>query len=164
MAVWLLARQKNDGLPLRLAYVVDRRVVVDQAATEAKNLKDKCGDLPISTLRGKYHDNGEWLNDPTVPAIIVGYFAAFENWISTTECHPTRHGKKRKEKEWIVDNLLGEFTERRLPKPVVEIIELDVGPREGVCAKLRITFPRKIKGPILIGRKCHFGEGPFVNE
>ena len=86
MAIWLLSRAKGADLPRRLVYVVDRRAVVDQATQFAETLRDnlqdlgqirKClglGDrqLPISTLRGRYVDNREWLEDPATPAIIVG--------------------------------------------------------------------------------------------
>jgi CRISPR-associated endonuclease/helicase Cas3 len=92
MAIWLTARALANGeilkaVPRRLIYVVDRRAVVDQATEEAeklrnalesdaKHLKDSLGlnkaRLPISTLRGAYVDNREWLDDPAVPAIVVG--------------------------------------------------------------------------------------------
>ena len=88
MALWLLARAAGARLPRRLVYVVDRRAVVDQATEIAKNIRDALsrpeleqvrqglalGDRPlaISTLRGKYVDNREWLEDPSAPAIIVG--------------------------------------------------------------------------------------------
>jgi CRISPR-associated endonuclease/helicase Cas3 len=50
------------------------RVQAKQAAAE---LKKQLGfgeknELPISTLRGAHVDNREWLDDPTVPTIIVG--------------------------------------------------------------------------------------------
>jgi len=85
MAIWLVARILGVQVPRRLVYVVDRRVVVDQATTEALNLKAfieahpemmaKLGlrkSLPISTLRGQHIDNREWLENPTSPAIVVG--------------------------------------------------------------------------------------------
>lgn len=85
MAAWLVARACGANLPRRLVYVVDRRAVVDQATTEAEKLqrwvyaqqdvKDALGlerSLPISTLRGQFADNREWLGDPASPAIIVG--------------------------------------------------------------------------------------------
>lgn len=88
MALWLIARACGARLPRRLAYVVDRRAVVDQAtefavllrknldSPEAADLKKalELGDrsLPISTLRGQHVDNREWLEDPTSSAIIVG--------------------------------------------------------------------------------------------
>lgn len=85
MAVWLVARALRAPLPRRLVYVVDRRAVVDQATVEAERLRawvstndairNALGlesDLPISTLRGQYVDNRKWLEDPSVPAIVVG--------------------------------------------------------------------------------------------
>lgn len=86
MAIWLVAKALGAKLPNRLVYVVDRRVVVDQAthvATELRKLVAENEDLaerlqlrgrslPISTLRGQFIDNKEWLEDPSVPAIIIG--------------------------------------------------------------------------------------------
>ena len=86
MAIWLIARAHGAKLPRRLVYVVDRRVVVDQATAEAEKLRagvDRSPELkvslglgrrslPISTLRGQFVDNREWLADPAGPAIIVG--------------------------------------------------------------------------------------------
>lgn len=99
LAVWLLAfaRQAAAGkvtLPRRLAYVVNRRTVVDQATREAERLRaalissidlgpvtaalrsvccvDGQAPLAISTLRGEFADNAEWRHDPARPAIIVG--------------------------------------------------------------------------------------------
>lgn len=87
MGIWLVARVCGANLPRRLVYVVDRRAVVDQATDVAlqlrslvdgkPDLKKELGlrddqSLPISTLRGQYVDNREWLEDPAAPAIIVG--------------------------------------------------------------------------------------------
>lgn len=87
MAIWVVARACGAKLPRRLVYVVDRRAVVDQATEVALALRAFVdGDaaikkalglreyqsLPISTLRGQYVDNREWLDDPAAPAIIVG--------------------------------------------------------------------------------------------
>ena len=87
MAIWLVARQAGASLPRRLVYVVDRRAVVDQATDVAMGLREFVDSdpdlkarlglhdnrpLPISTLRGKYVDNREWLERPTSPAVVVG--------------------------------------------------------------------------------------------
>jgi len=95
IAVWLAARASGASLPRRLVYVVDRRAVVDQATAEAERLAEALGTggrpmdqsvralrlglglpggqaLPVSTLRGQFADNRRWLDDPTLPAIIVG--------------------------------------------------------------------------------------------
>ena len=85
MALWLIALSEGISLPRRLVYVVDRRAVVDQATRFAERLRTNMpGDmakrleldagtgLPISTLRGGYADNRDWLEDPSKPAIVVG--------------------------------------------------------------------------------------------
>ena len=106
MAIWLLARARQGtgskiegyeqdnprslSLPRRLVYVVDRRVVVDQATSIAEEIRfklDSCPELesvrlglglgtdqklPISTLRGRHTDNRKWMEDPSATAIIVG--------------------------------------------------------------------------------------------
>lgn len=85
MALWLIALAEGAKLPRRLVYVVDRRAVVDQATRFAERLKrslpvdlahklgfDDSDGVPISTLRGGFADNRDWLEDPSKPAIIVG--------------------------------------------------------------------------------------------
>lgn len=99
MGLWLAARalaapEARAKLPCRLIYVVDRRAVVDQATAEAEVLRARLGDsetasaeiaalrrglglrvgrrLAVSTLRGQFADNREWLEDPVAPAIVVG--------------------------------------------------------------------------------------------
>lgn len=63
MAIWYLARRAGARVPRRLVYVVDRRAVVDQATAVAESVKKKSHDsaLRISTLRGRYADNRQWL-------------------------------------------------------------------------------------------------------
>lgn len=85
MPIWLAARAAGAPVPRRLVYVVDRRAVVDQATQVAEKQREVVdhdsdlkaalkltGHLPISTLRGQFADNGEWREDPSSPAIIVG--------------------------------------------------------------------------------------------
>lgn len=85
MAIWLVARALGAPVPRRLVYVVDRRAVVDQATAVASTLRELVEadpalkhalglgrPLPISTLRGQFVDNREWLEDPSSPAIVLG--------------------------------------------------------------------------------------------
>lgn len=95
MAIWLIAlawqcrESKSPTLARRLVYVVDRRAVVDQSTDfaeglrkrltlpEAAELRSALGlvdgqKLAISTLRGQFVDNREWLEDPSLPAVLVG--------------------------------------------------------------------------------------------
>jgi CRISPR-associated endonuclease/helicase Cas3 len=103
IALWLLALAEKLSvdarqaiIPRRLIWVVNRRVVVDQATNEAEQLRRRLNDttitelepvrcafrkisatnpnelLGISTLRGQFEDNAEWRSDPSRPAVIVG--------------------------------------------------------------------------------------------
>lgn len=93
LALWLIALSHNPALPRRLIYVVNRRTVVDQSTTEAERLRtalllpaaeeirhalsgiaatESREPLAISTLRGEFADNGEWRQDPSRPAIVIG--------------------------------------------------------------------------------------------
>ncbi|MDD9985969.1 MAG: type I-U CRISPR-associated helicase/endonuclease Cas3 [Spirochaetaceae bacterium] len=84
MALWLMALAAGTDLPRRLMYVIDRRAVVDHATRFAERLRrnlpstplaDKLGlgdrPLPISTPRGGFAENDDWLDDPSRPAIVV---------------------------------------------------------------------------------------------
>lgn len=101
IAIWLIAlcHQASVGamtLPRRLIWVVNRRVVVDQATDDAVEIRERLiaanvnpelrwlrnqlqpvgvsqdEILAISTLRGEREDNKEWSKDPSRPAIIIG--------------------------------------------------------------------------------------------
>lgn len=102
IALWVLAlgralARRSYAVPRRLAYVVDRRVVVDQAsefaeqvcerleqaakdenhllhtvATTLKNAGCTSSVIEVSTLRGQRALDTRWRDDPTRPAIIVG--------------------------------------------------------------------------------------------
>ena len=92
ITIWLLAMVKvPKSVPRRLVYVVNRRTVVDQSTDEAVRLRAKitgCKELlkelqkiagaeaedplAISSLRGQFADNREWLDNPARPAIVIG--------------------------------------------------------------------------------------------
>lgn len=102
IALWVLAlgralARRATAVPRRLAYVVDRRVVVDQASEFAEQVLERLEQagndnkhalhtiavalktagctssiVEISTLRGQRALDTRWRDDPTRPAIIVG--------------------------------------------------------------------------------------------
>jgi CRISPR-associated endonuclease/helicase Cas3 len=90
--VWLLAlawsiQTKTYTVPRRLAWIVNRRVVVDQVTSEVETLFKQIDASPsefrhllasvshtrtplaASTLRGQLADNGDWGRDPSTPAV-----------------------------------------------------------------------------------------------
>ena len=75
---WLTLQKLPLTLPRRLVWVVNRRVVVDQATDDAEALKVLSQQLPeaaalaVSTLRGELADNGEWKRNPVRAAIVIG--------------------------------------------------------------------------------------------
>ena len=106
IAVWIAAlatvlvdSPRDKRVPRRLVYIVDRRVVVDQATKEVEELQKRlqnagatdslavlrplvatlmqaatvplASGVTVSTLRGKFEDNHAWHLDPSRPAIIV---------------------------------------------------------------------------------------------
>lgn len=102
VALWVLAlgralSRKSHIVSRRLAYIVDRRVVVDQASEFAEQIRERLEQaaqdenhalyaiaatlknagctsavLEVSTLRGQRALDTRWRDDPTRPAIIVG--------------------------------------------------------------------------------------------
>lgn len=80
IAIWLLALAKRpNDVPKRLAYVINRRTVVDQTTTEVERIRNNLPaanlgipELMISTLRGQFADNREWSKNPALPAVISG--------------------------------------------------------------------------------------------
>jgi len=102
--IWLLAlawsvRCGRFDVPRRLAWIVNRRVVVDQVTSDVESLVStelgedgqpqglaRCPEvrnllaslsmseipLAVSTLRGQYADKGNWSRDPSTPAVVVG--------------------------------------------------------------------------------------------
>lgn len=88
---WTCANDPAARLPRRLVWVVNRRVVVDQATEESEQLLRRVEGLPaddplrqsltelsggpplaVSALRGERADDGDWKRNPAVPAIVVG--------------------------------------------------------------------------------------------
>lgn len=102
IALWVLALGRALGraspiVPRRLAYVVDRRVVVDQASEFAEQVRERLEQaasapshvlhtiattlknsgctpsvIELSTLRGQRALDTRWRDDPSRPAIVVG--------------------------------------------------------------------------------------------
>lgn len=91
--LYLLALAQGAALPRRLAYVVDRRAIVDQTASQVRQWIHAVSNIPkvadslrsmaafasldapvVATgiLRGGLADSGEWRMDPAKPAVVIG--------------------------------------------------------------------------------------------
>lgn len=143
IAIWLVARALGASLPRRLVYVVDRRVVVDQATRTAERLREwvdrepevRAGllldddRLPVSTLRGQFVDNREWLDDPARPAIVVGTVdmigsrLLFQGYRASRRIRPFMAGFLGHDALFILD-------EAHLVPPFERLLERVTGSRE----------------------------------
>ena len=84
-------------------------------------------------------------------------------WKSHTPYSPTRHaGRGRDPVPALLRDVLAECVRRGLPKPEIDLLDLSVGPREGVTARLGLRFAAAVPGPILLGRDSHRGGGLFI--
>lgn len=90
ISIWLialassLAGSSGPRVPRRLVYIVDRRVIVDQATEDARRIAEKAsgnaaglhgmGPVHVSTFRGGggTTDDRGWLKHPDAPAVIIG--------------------------------------------------------------------------------------------
>lgn len=84
-------------------------------------------------------------------------------WTSQSWYHPTAHPRRRHDpKLFVMNDITTECHRRGLSKPQVELLDMHVGPKGGnLKALLRLTFARSIRGPLLLGRKSHIGQGLF---
>jgi CRISPR-associated protein Csb2 len=85
-------------------------------------------------------------------------------WESRTFYRPTRHAGRRQDRIAAVEHdLIGECLRRGLPRPGVEVLELETGPRGGATkVRARLEFAVGVRGPLLLGRDSHMGGGLFV--
>jgi CRISPR-associated protein Csb2 len=95
-------------------------------------------------------------NDP-----LLGSGHIFE---SRTPYRPTRHGRRGSEPAAVAaQDVALECARRGLPRPRVEVLEVKTGPRGGgLAARCRLRFAVAVRGPVLLGRGSHEGEGLFL--
>jgi CRISPR-associated protein Csb2 len=83
-------------------------------------------------------------------------------WESHTAYRPCRHAGRGKEPTAsLLRGVTAECERRGLLRPEIELLDLSVGPNDGVAARLRLRFAVAVSGPILLGRDSHQGGGLF---
>jgi len=161
--LFFAADPDDDGRPARLAviapHLADRSVRMGGGAAGRlawlADAVDGLTDLRASRL-------GRFDLAPASPESGDRLFGSGKVWSSQTPYHPTRHPHHGENVEDVVRADLQREAERRgLPRPVVEVLALDEGPRGGLRVRLKLTFAVSVAGPILLGKDSHFGAGLF---
>lgn len=85
-------------------------------------------------------------------------------WESHTPYRPTRHaGRGKNVDAAVVRDVIVECERRGLPRPEVELLEVNVGPNGGgLSGRVCLRFSVVVEGPIMLGRDGHKGGGLFA--
>lgn len=95
----------------------------------------------------------DWSND--------ALFAASNIWQSVTDYRPTRH-PNREVMDALVADVKSEVARLGLPQPKIAVLSVRQGPKGGIGARLQLSFPVAVRGPLLLGRTRHLGGGVFA--
>jgi CRISPR-associated protein Csb2 len=99
------------------------------------------------------------------PTAVDNILGSGSVWISATHYNVTRHPRGEEDIcELLRRDILCELGRRGLPRAAIDLQSVEIGPRGGVKAALRLCFATGVAGPILLGRGSHFGAGLFVLE
>ena len=85
-------------------------------------------------------------------------------WVSRTAYRPTRHRRGVSAEEAVRLDIVEECTRRNLPRPEVDVLDVEAGPRGGLSARVQLRFRKPATGPLLLGRGSHFGAGLFAAD
>jgi CRISPR-associated protein Csb2 len=86
-------------------------------------------------------------------------------WTSQTAYRVTRHPRRGDDPaEAVRRDLTTECSRRGLPLAEIDILGIATGAKGGLTARARLGFRTAVRGPILLGRGSHFGEGLFHAE
>ena len=93
----------------------------------------------------------------------IPYFGSGRVWTTVNPYVPTRHPKRdQRLSSFIEADLHTECVRRGLPMPEsVQLLSTHEGPRRGLSARVTITFAKPVRGPVLLGRESHIGNGLF---
>ena len=92
-------------------------------------------------------------------------FARATIWTTQTEYRPTRYEKRTTPEQAIAADVGLELRRRGFPIPMhIEKISVSRGPKGGLSAQLRLVFSTAVRGPLLLGKTCNFGNGLFVGS
>lgn len=89
-------------------------------------------------------------------------FTSSSTWHSVTPYLVTRHAKRTTADDAIIADVEVECARAKIPAPTSITVEKVKGVSgKGLSGFVRLTFPRVIQGPLLLGRSRHLGGGLF---
>ena len=173
IVLWLLALASGARIGRRLFYIVDRRVVVDQATLVAEGITEALaigsarwqalsdterrallavraglglGDAEapvVSTLRGQHIDNRLWLRRPASPAIVVGTVDMIGSRLLFSGYGVSRWMRPVHAGLVAMDSLLV-LDESHLVPPFEHLLDAARERAEGGFARVRSLFPPSV--------------------
>jgi CRISPR-associated protein Csb2 len=158
--VFLATRSNGDHLSSLLIFspdLVDRKSVLQQ--TEIKRFSDVANRLEI--VRAGRLGVVRLIKSSSVD-LAPQELARSNEWVSSSPYLPTLHLRPKEEAAaHIARDVLLECVRRGLPKPAIDVLQVDRRSSSKLQAQVRLTFKRSLNGPILIGHGSHFGWGLF---
>jgi len=161
--LFFVADPGGAGRPARLAviapHIADRNARVRGGTTGRlawlADAVDRLSDLRAGSL-------GRFALSRTGPEVEDPIFGRGSTWSSLTPYQPTRHPHRGENRSDIVRaDLLREAERRGFPRPAVDVLALEEGPRGGLRVRLKLSFAVSVAGPILLGKESHLGAGLF---
>jgi CRISPR-associated protein Csb2 len=159
----------GDGRIDRLAVVSPH--LADRIARDSWRMREILGHLHLLdralvglTVLRAGHAGAPRLARVAGPSDEDRVFGQAKNWVSLSLYHPTRHPKGGSADAKITADLLAECARRGLPRPEIDVLDVAIGPRDGVAVGARLRFKVSIRGPLVLGRGSHFGAGLFGAE
>lgn len=96
------------------------------------------------------------------PALEDHLFRPSQYWMSRTPYVPTAYPKGNADaRSKLKNDIMQECARRGLPRPNVELVDIQTGTRGGICVHARLKFAVAVSGPVMLGRDSHAGGGLF---
>ncbi|NKC15942.1 MAG: type I-U CRISPR-associated protein Cas5/Cas6 [Gammaproteobacteria bacterium] len=139
-------------------HILERRRAFNSERVHLKLLDDVL--LDLTELRAG-QDGRLALAPQAVDAESDGLLGSARQWESLTQYRPTRHAKKLPAEQALIQDVLFELDRQNLPRPELDVLTVEQGPRGGLAGRVRLRFGQPQAGPIMIGRNRHVGGGVF---
>jgi len=93
---------------------------------------------------------------------LADYDRVAREFVSATPYVANRHGRKTDAHSLLTENVALECRRRGLPAPRVEVLDARGVPGVGLVGRLKLSFDRAVRVPLLLGRTRYLGGGLFL--